>query len=77
MKYNVSCTSTMCQIEKAVQVSTVWPTISRSGLIWMAIKAAWNSAQKRVEKVLKGTKGNVADELGFMHKIKTEVIIFV
>ena len=35
--------------------------------------AMFHSQRQRIQSALKGTKGNVAAQLGFMNKVKTEV----
>ena len=49
------------------------PSLAVTYVVGMILWGMFNSQQKRIEKALKGTKGNVSDELGFMNKIKTEV----
>ena len=41
--------------------------------LWQLLFAVYNSQEKRINDVLQGAKKNVANELGFMHKIKEEV----
>ncbi|CAK8684873.1 unnamed protein product [Clavelina lepadiformis] len=46
------------------------------GIFYGFIKVIWamfNSQRSRVEKALEGVRGNLAGELGFMNKIKSEV----
>ena len=79
MKYNVSCTSTICQSESAVSivVQIIARLLQTLAAIYAVGKFLWGmftSQQNRIKKALKGTKGNVADKLGFMDKVKTEVI---
>ena len=50
------------------------PSIAVTYVVGMILWGMFNSQQKRIKKALKGTKGNVADELGFMNKVKTEVL---
>ena len=78
MKYNVLCIFTLFQTGRAVPIVVqviAWlpPSLAVTYVVGMVFWGMFNSQRKRIEKALKGTKGNVADELGFMNKVKTEV----
>ena len=53
------------------------PILSILYVTGMVLWGMFNSQRKRIEKAMKGTKGNVADELGFMNKVKTEVTMSI
>ena len=62
----------------AVQV-LLWlpPSLAVTYVVETILWGMFNSQRKRIEKALKGTKENVADQLGFMDKVKTEVTMSI
>ena len=61
----------------AIKILTIIP-----GAVAVMVKvgqfgfAFYNSQETRINRVLEGAKKNVANELGFMHKIKEEVSLY-
>jgi len=55
-------------------VAWVPPTIAVFYVLLNFIWAMFHSQRQRIQSALKGTEGNVAAQLGFMNKVKTEVI---
>ena len=82
MKHNVLCIFTLFQTGRAVPIVVqimAWLSASLAVMyvMGMVFWGMFNSQRKRIEKAMKGTKGNVADKLGFMNKVKTEVTMSI
>ena len=70
----------MCQIDSAVSTvvqitAGVPPTLWAIYEVGKILLGMLNSQQKRIEKALQGTKKDVANQLGFVNKVETEVIL--